>query len=313
MKNTKMKILLAGLGLIVIGLISYTLRIEILKKNIPANGEIKKIQVSTSFYPLYFFTSQIAGDRATVYNITPAGAEPHDYEPTAQDIVRIVDGQLLVLNGGRLEAWGDKIQNVVKDRDTKIIAVGDEIANQTITEGGAKIRDPHVWLDPMLAKNEAMAIARGLVQVDPENALYYQNNAQALRAKLDNLDQEFRRGLSNCQKKDIITSHASFGYLANEYGLNQVSISGLSPDAEPSPQELAQISDFASKNNVKYIFFESLVSPKLSQTIAHEIGAETMVLNPIEGLSDDEIEAGKTYFTEMSKNLASLKIALQCQ
>lgn len=313
MKNTKNKILLVGLGLIVLGLISYVLRTGILKKNTQTDEEIKKIQVSTSFYPLYFFTSQIAGDKAMVYNITPAGAEPHDYEPTAQDIARIADGQLLVLNGGKLEAWGDKIGDIIKDGGTQIIAVGDEVANQTITEDGSKIRDPHVWLDPMLAKKEVVAITLGLSRVDSENALYYQNNAQTLEAKLDNLDQEFRRGLSNCQKKDIITSHASFGYLANEYGLNQVPISGLSPDAEPSPQELAQISDFAMRNNVEYIFFESLVSPKLSQTIAHEVGAKTMVLNPIEGLSDDEIAEGKTYFTEMYKNLVNLKIALQCQ
>ncbi len=312
MKN---KYIYVGLGVIVVGLLSYALKIGVFKEssqNVPAN-QGQKIQVSTSFYPLYFFTSQIAGDKAVVYNIIPSGAEPHDYEPTTQDIARVEDGQLLVLNGGKLEAWGDKVKDTLKGTNTQVITVGDDLANQTVVEDGNTIRDPHVWLDPPLAKKETAAIAQGLATVDPSNASFYQANAQALETKLDSLDAEFRQGLNNCQKKDIITSHAAFGYLAREYGLNQVPISGLSPDAEPSPQQLAQVADFAKKNNVKYIFFESLVSPKLSQTIANEVGAQTMVLNPIEGLSDDEIHSGKTYFTEMDNNLANLKTVLQCQ
>lgn len=301
-----------ALGLLFIGLVSYALKAGVLRRD--ANKLIAtKPQVVASFYPLYFFASQIAGDKATVYNITPAGAEPHDYEPTTQDIVRIEDGQLLVLNGGKLEAWGDKITDSLKGSNTKIITVGNDIANQMVVEDGNEIRDPHVWLDPALAKKEVAAIVKGLSSVDPANASYYHSNAQTLESNLDSLDAQFHQGLSNCQKKDIITSHAAFGYLAREYGLNQVSISGLSPDAEPSPRQLAQVADFAKKNNVKYIFFESLVSPKLSQTIANEVGAQTLVLNPIEGLADDEIAQGKTYFTEMNSNLTNLKIALQCR
>ena len=122
----------------------------------------------------------------------------------------------------------------------------------------------------------------------------------------------YRQGLSNCAEKNIITSHAAFGYLATTYGLNQVSISGLSPDAEPSPQQLADIVKFAKDSHVKYIFFESLVSPKLSQAIANEVGAQTLVLNPIEGLSDEELAQGKDYFSIMRNNLKNLQTALQC-
>lgn len=262
--------------------------------------------VTTSFYPLYFFTSQIAGDKANVYNITPAGAEPHDYEPSTQDMAHIEDSQLLVLNGANLESWADKIKQNLSDKQTLVIAVG-EVANSQTPN------DPHTWLDPVLAKNEVELILKGLKQIDPANTDFYQTNAQNLLVKLNNLDASFRQGLSSCVKKDIVTSHSAFAYLANEYHFNQISIAGLSPDAEPSVQKIIEVSDFAKTNQVKYIFFESLVSPKLSQTIATETGAQTLVLNPIEGLTDQEIQSGKNYFTEMESNLTNLKLALSCQ
>ncbi len=306
----KKKLLFIVGGIVIIGLIGYVFtRVGLSQPQSQSN----KIHVTTSFYPLYFFASHIAGDKATVYNITPAGAEPHDYEPTTQDVARIEDSKLLVLNGGKLEAWGDKIKDILKNTPTVVIAVGETLANQNIIEEGESSLDPHVWLDPVLAKKEVVIIADGLKQIDPSNAEYYETNAQALESKLDNLNQAYVVGLSKCQKKDIITSHAAFGYLARQYSFNQVSISGLSPDAEPSPQQLANVAKFAKKNNVKYIFFESLVSPKLSETIAHEVGAQTLVLNPIEGLSDEELAKGKNYFTEMESNLKNLRTALECE
>ncbi len=276
-------------------------------------GTSPKLSVVASFYPLYFFAAQIAGDKASVYNVTPAAAEPHDYEPTTQDIAKIEDSQLLILNGGKLEAWGDSVKNTLQGTKTAVITVGDAFANREVVEDGVSIRDPHVWLDPPLAKKEAAAIAQGLERIDPADMGTFEANLAALNSKLDTLDQEYRTGLSSCQKKDIITSHAAFGYLAADYGLNQVPISGLSPDAEPSPAKLAEITDFAKKNHVTTIFFESLVSPKLAETIASETGAQAMVLNPIEGLTDQELGDGKTYLTEMANNLDHLKIALQCQ
>jgi zinc transport system substrate-binding protein len=156
-------------------------------------------------------------------------------------------------------------------------------------------------------------ITQGFIQIDPDNKNYFQTNADTLKTKLDNLNNEYKQGLANCTEKNIITSHAAFGYLATTYGLNQVPISGLSPDAEPSPQQLVNIVKFAKANNVKYIFFESLVSPKLANTIATEVGAKTLVLNPIEGLSDEQLARGDNYFQEMQNNLSNLKIALQCK
>lgn len=312
MKININKLISLTIILLVVILFGYFITKQIQRTHINQNNS-DKLQVVTSFYPLYFFTSQITQDRADVYNITPAGAEPHDYEPSTRDIAKIEDSALLVLNGGKLEAWGDKIKENLQNKNTVTITVGETIATQQIIEDGEKIQDPHIWLDPVLAKKEVEIIAQGLIQVDPANSEFYQTNAQTLLNKLDTLNSKFSQGLNNCAKKDIITSHASFGYLASQYSINQVAISGLSPDSEPSVQKLAEVADFAKKNQVKYIFFESLVSPKLSQTIANEIGAQSLVLNPIEGLSDTDIKNGKNYFSEMENNLKNLKIALACQ
>ncbi len=310
MKINLTKILTVGIILFVV--IGFGYLIKLNQLNI-AQTNSGKPQIVTSFYPLYFFTTQIVQDKADVYNVTPAGAEPHDYEPTTRDIAKMEDSTLLVLNGSKLEAWGDKLKEMLQNKKTLIIEVGSDIANQQLIEDGEKIQDPHIWLDPMLAKKEVALITQGLIQTDPTNTEFYQTNAQTLLNKLNNLDTQFRQGLNACAKKDIITSHAAFGYLASEYGFNQVAISGLSPDAEPSVQKLTEIAEFAKQNQIKYIFFESLVSPKLSQTIATEIGAQSLVLNPIEGLSDTDIKNGKDYFSEMESNLKNLKIALACQ
>ncbi|MDO8499271.1 MAG: zinc ABC transporter substrate-binding protein [bacterium] len=301
------------LAIILVGLVGYIIKSGWFNKSsAPTVASATTIQVSASFYSLYWFATQIAGDKAIVYNITPAGAEPHDYDLTTQDMKRIVDGQLLVLNGGKLEAWGDKITDTLKGSHTKVAVVGEDLASQTMLEDGETVRDPHVWLDPVFARQEVSAITTAMAAVDPSNADFYQENASALNNRLEDLNQKYIQGLSSCVKRDIITSHTAFGYLARAYKLNQVAISGLSPDAEPSPRQLATVAKFAKSNQVKYIFFESLVSPKLSQTIANEIGAQTLVLNPLEGLSDTEIASGKNYLTVMIDNLTNLKIALQC-
>ncbi len=270
-----------------------------------------KLQVATSFYPLYYFTTQIAGDKADVINITPAGAEPHDYDPSAGDIAKIEKGNLLVLNGG-VEAWGNKIKDNLKGTHVQVVVAGQGLLTQQVEENGQNQIDPHVWLDPVNAKKEVKAILEALLKIDPADKNYFYNNATSLLSKLDDLDKQYQQGLSSCQEKNIITSHAAFGYLATRYHLTQVPITGLSPDAEPSAQQMADIATFARKNDVKYIFFESLISPKLSDTIASEIGAKTLVLDPIEGVSGDDMRAGKNYYTIMQENLRNLQTALSC-
>lgn len=265
--------------------------------------EDDKIKVVTSFYPLYFFASEIGGDLAQVSNITPAGAEPHDYEPTAQDVAFIQNSKLLILNGGGFEPWGEELKENTELSETLIIGAGEDLISQN---------DPHVWLSLPLATQMVDRIAEGFSKIDSENQFYYQSNADDLKKNLQELDSRFRNELANCGQKSIVTSHAAFSYLAAAYGLQQMAISGLSPDAEPSAKQLAETVEFAKTNGVKYIFFESLVSPKLAETIANEVGAQTLVLNPIEGLSEGDLAAGKNYLTEMGANLDNLKIALEC-
>ena len=251
-----------------------------------------KMQVVASFYPLYFFSNQIGGKEADVTNITPSGVQPHDYDLTTQDLIKINRSKLLVLNGGGLAGWEKKLKDELSDK-TVVVAEGES--------------DPHVWLDPILAKETVAKIEKGFQEADPQNKAYYQSNARSLEDKLDSLDYEFKKGLSACQKKDFVTSHEAFGYLARRYGINQVAISGLSPEEEPTSQKLAEIADKVKKEKINVIFFESLVGPKLSQTIANETGARTLVLDPIEG------SVGPDYFSLMRNNLNNLKKALQCE
>jgi zinc transport system substrate-binding protein len=269
-----------------------------------------KMKIYTSFYPLYFFAAQIGGEKADVLNITPAGVEPHDYDPSAQDIARIEQGNMLLLNGG-VEAWGDKMKENLKGTRVAVVVAGEGLITKQDLPAGRQ--DPHVWLNPQLAKKEVAKITAEYIAIDQGNASHYRKNENVLDNKLDKLDAQYKQALSSCNSRDIVTSHAAFAYLAQQYNLRQISIAGLSPDAEPSAQQLADVADFAKKNDMKYIFFESLVSPKLSQTIAQEVGAKTLVLDPLEGIPKEKIQQGSNYFTVMEQNLKNLQLALQCQ
>jgi zinc transport system substrate-binding protein len=271
-----------------------------------------KLSVAASFYPMAFLAAEIGGEKVDVLNVTPVGAEPHEYEPTPQDMAKIEKSQLVILNGGKLEAWGDNVMQNIDPKRTTLVVAGEGLTTKQVEEGGETITDPHVWLAPFLMEKMADRVMAGFVTADPVNAVYYRDRAAVLQKKLHDTDMAFRQGLADCAKKDIITSHAAFGYLAASYGLKQVSITGISTDGEPSSQQLADIAKFAEDNSVKYIFFESLVSPKLADTIANEVGAQTLVLNPIEGLSNEELAQEKNYLTEMMSNLVNLETALQC-
>jgi zinc transport system substrate-binding protein len=174
-------------------------------------------------------------------------------------------------------------------------------------------QDPHFWLDPILAKQMVGNILNGLVQFDPQNKEYFTANANVYLAQLDKLDQEFTQGLESCKTRTVVTSHEAFNYLAKRYNLNLVPIAGISPDEEPSPAKLAEISQLVKDQGVEYIFFETLVSTRLADTIASEAGAKTAVLDPIEGLTDEDQASGKNYLSVQRQNLANLRTALACQ
>ncbi len=258
----------------------------------------QKIPVVASFYPLAYFAEQIGGERISVTNITPSGAEPHDYEPTTTDLTNIAKSTLLISIGPIFESWQGKVvaNNVLQ------IATALPIENN----------DPHVWLSPVLSKQIVTKITEALIEVSPENASYFETNKMNLLLKLSQLDEAFKKGLSRCTKHDIVTSHAAFGYIAHQYGFNQIAIAGLSPDEEPTPQKLTEITNLVREKNISYIFFESLVSPRLAQTIANETHAKTLVFNPLEGLTPEEIDRGTNYFSVQGENLINLRTALSC-
>jgi len=285
----------------------------------PVQNSQGKIKVAASFYPLADFARHVGGDLVSVVNITPAGAEPHDYEPTPQDIAAVYDSKLFIFNGNGVDAWGDKIQADLESKGVRTIKMNEHIESlqnnsPAGSEGAAAgAYDPHFWLDPVNAEKEADAIANALISVDASHQEIYVRNRDAFKAQLALLDQQYAAGLSSCQLRTIVTSHNAFNYLANRYNLSTLYILGLSADQDPSPKTIADVADAARARGIKYIFFETLISPKLATTIATEIGAQTLVLNPIEGLSNEEIAAGNDYISEMKNNLANLRIALSCR
>jgi zinc transport system substrate-binding protein len=283
----------------------------------PQPGRDGGLQVVASFYPIAFFAERIAGDSAQVFNPVPPGAEPHDLELSPRTVERVQSADLLLYLGGGFQPAVDRALDTLKGSGLVAADVSEGITkvpaqNEEGTQQSGAL-DPHVWLDPQYATVMANNIERALAQADPANEATYRANADKLRADLDALDSEFRQGLSGCARKDIVVSHAAFGYLARRYGLVEVPVSGLSPEAEPSPSRLNEVIKFVREHDVKYIFFETLVSPRVGEVIAGETGAQTLVLNPVEGLTEEQAAAGADYFSLMRENLANLRIGLDCK
>jgi zinc transport system substrate-binding protein len=269
-----------------------------------------KLPVTVSFYPLAEFVQQVGQDKVIVYNLTRAGTEPHDFDPSPQDLVKIENSKVLVYNGAGLEIWVDKLRDQFQNK----LKMVNSTENISLLQSEAENRpDPHVWLDPVLASQQVENITQALAVADPEHKSYYEQNAKSYQQQLSDLDIEFKKGLEKCQSREVVTSHNAFQYLGKRYGLTILSISGLSPDEEPTPQKLAEVVQFVKVHNVKYIFFESLVSPKLAETIATEAGAKTLSFNPLEGLTSEELSKGKNYLTVQRENLAALRTALGCE
>ncbi|WP_046227906.1 metal ABC transporter substrate-binding protein [Paenibacillus dauci] len=291
-------------------------------------GSTDKLHIVTSFYPMQEFTSKVAGDLADVQVLIPPGTEPHDWEPTPQDIAKITDADMLVYNGAGLESWMTQVQDAVGTNGPKMveaskgIQVMDGYHEEEEHEGEEAHAaeeghdhdhggfDPHVWLSPQQAQTEVRNIESSLSELAPDHAADFKKNADAYLAELQKLDTDYKTDLSNTKRKDFITQHTAFGYLARDYGLTQVGISGLSPEEEPTAAKMAEVVDFAKSNNVKTIFFETLVSSKVADTIANEVGAQTAVLNPLEGLTSEQEAAGENYISVMRENLAALTKAL---
>ena len=280
-----------------------------------------RLRVLTSFYPMYDFACKIGGDCIDVTNMVPSGTEPHDWEPSTNDLKNLEKADVFIYNGADMEPWADDL--LVSRSDTLHVVETSENVELRTTDGehehaheheGADHHhgdfDPHVWLDPENAKIEMEAIRDALCAADPENSTVFQSNYEKYAAELDALDAEFREKLAPLPNRTIVVAHEAFGYLCDAYGLTQVGIEGLSPDSEPDPGRMAEVIDFVREHSISTIFFEELVSPKVAEAIASETGAQAKMLSPLEGLSDEQAAAGADYFSVMHDNLAALMEAL---
>ena len=274
----------------------------------PANQG--QVHVVVSLYPLYDFALHIAGDRARVTLLVPPGVEPHDWEPAPADIVQVQSARVFAYNGAGVDPWAEKLLGEIRHGGVRVVKATAGLDLLT-TEGQA---DPHVWLDPLLARAEVEAIRAALVAVDPAHAPIYDRNAAEFSSQLLALHERFAAGLARCEQHEIVVSHAAFAYLARRYRLTQLPIiESLSPDAEPSPAALAALTRQARRARVTHVFFETLVAPKLADVLAREVGAKALVLNPVEGLTKEQDAQGRTYVQLMDANLANLRTALGCR
>jgi len=262
--------------------------------------QVSKIRVIASFYPLYEFTTNIAKGKADVSVLTPVGVEPHDWEPSTQDLVALNESDVFVYNG--MEPYVGKII----DQYPSVLFVE---SSQGIEMNGT---DPHIWLDPVLAKAQVMMIKDSLIKVDPNNAQFYEDNTNAYSKQLDELDYTIKTELSSCKKDTIVPFHDAFSYFGSRYGIKIHALSGIIPESEPTAADLKNLIDFVKQNQIKIIFAEELVDPKLAQTLADEVGVQIMTLSPLEGLSKDDMSSGKSYLDKMNDNLKNIKIALEC-
>ncbi len=288
---------------------------NIVKPNSPSAGYIDSgnnnettrsndnpLKVFTSFYPVYDFVKKIGKDKVDVSIIVPNGMEPHDFEPTAKQIIDLQKADAIFVNGMGFESWINKLNNVT------IV----DLSRDLPMEKNAHSSNPHIWLDPLLVKSQAKNILNSLNSLDPQNKLYYNSNYVQFTNQLDKLNVDVISNLTNCKLRDFLSFHDAFGYFADRYGLVQHSIQGLSPESEVPPQKIRESIDLSKQLGLDVVFTEEGMDPRLSDTIAQEINGQVLILSPIETISDEEKQMNKDYFSKMYDNLDNLKIALKC-
>ena len=287
------------------------------------NTESDKLQVVTTFYPMYDFTKQVAQDDAEVSMLLEAGMEVHSFEPSSQMIAEIQDADVFIYNSPEMETWVPDVLASIDTSDMVVICASDAITlleyegeahahdheseEEGANAGHSHTVDPHVWLDPVLAQTEVSTIAEGLAEADPDNAEDYLENAGIYNGKLNELDEAYRAAFEGTENRTFVTQHAAFAYLAARYDLNQISVTGLNAEVEPSAAALATLSDYVKANNISHIYFENNASSQTAETLAEEVGVELTVLSPLEGITEEDQKKGSDYISVMLENLEALK------
>ncbi|MDA0988893.1 MAG: zinc ABC transporter substrate-binding protein [Chloroflexi bacterium] len=270
-----------------------------------------KTSVVTTLYPLEYFAQRIGGDDVSVTNLLKPGVEAHSFEPTPADIRKLEAADVIVYNGSGLEPWIDRALSTISSSGGPRLIV--EASYEWQQESNAGEIDPHVWLDPLKSIELVKLIRDGITSANPDGAAIYATNATGLLTKLLSLHQTFVEGLADCSLDSFVTSHAAFGHLAERYSLEQIPISGLSPEAAPGPADLARIADTIRELGMSYVMVEPIISAAYAETLAREINARLLPLHPLESLTPDESESGEDYFSIMENNLENLRLALECK
>ncbi len=288
--------------------------------------ETSHLQVVASIYPLAFFAQEIGGEHVDITQIVPSGLEPHDYEPTTDQLKKVYDTDLFIFNGAGLEPWANNLEFELSQEDVAffeathyvdLIPGGEETEDSSLVPDAsahseAEGWDPHVWLDPVRAKMIVQSMVILFAQLDSEHAQAYQSNAQVLIEELEALDTLYSTQLSACASTELVTSHAAFGYLASRYGLTMIPINGISPENEASLKDLEEIFRLVEEHDISTIYTETLVDASFAETISEETGAQLLTLNPLEGLTESDSASGKNYLTVMEDNLRNLVQGLSC-
>lgn len=274
--------------------------------------ESETIKVVATFYPMYDFAKNIVGDEGEVSLLIEAGIEPHEYDPTAKDLVKMSQADVLVYNSEYMETWIPSVENSLEGSKVQLVKatknlvlLPSEEAHESQEEHHHDY-DPHLWLSPYRAKMLVEKITEQLSELFPNKADKFKVNAKRYLEELTTLDQEYFAALSVAKQKNFVTQHTAFNYLAVDYGLNQIGIAGISPEIEPSPARLAELTTYIKDNGIKYIYFEENVSEKIAKTLAEETGVQLEVLNPLESLTTQEINNGSNYQSVMKENLLAL-------
>lgn len=315
MEKSKLASIGGGIAAIIVAFLLIQYQSTIPTQTVAKSTE-DRIRIIASFYPLYEFASNVGGDKAEVSSFVPIGIEPHDWEPSTSNILELKNAQLFIYNGVGMEPFVKKlidsgeytnVKFVETSKGITLIKSDDEHDDET-----QLVYNPHIWLDPILAKHQVTMIKDAIIESDPKNKQYYEDNADRYITKLENLDLKIRNELANCKKDTFVPFHNAYTYFANRYGLNVFPLSGISPESEATAAELQQFVDFIKENQIKVIYSEELIDPKLAQTLANEVGAQVLTFSPIEGLTNEELQNNMTYLQKMEQNLESLKVGLEC-
>ena len=321
--------ILFGLIIAGVGIWSFAFLMSSLKPESPRgeNDPGHSLQVVASFFPYAEFARAVGGEAVSVTTLVPSGVEPHDFEPTPRDMEKLYRADVVILNGAGIDAWAEKLVPELARRGIRVVRMTDFMDPLPVTEESYEPGvseddahdaheesglDPHFWLDPVLAETQIERIAEAFSETDPIHRTQYESRKETAVEALRSLDQEYVSGLRTCRLRTVVTAHDAFTYLAKRYTLEVVSIAGLSPNAEPSPGRMVEIIRLVRERDIRYIFFETLSSPKLSETLAREAGIGTLVFNPIEGGMIGEDGSPETYFGLMRQNLTHLRTALEC-